>query len=292
HPPLLLSAMARSKHPKASDPPGHRVVLSCPPARSDPPSIERTIIGIHLIRIYGWPSAGGLIVLLNPTRVDFDYLGWDILDPPLERDRNQDAEDEVCKQLLSLGATWYDSKARFKLLAAAAENGRAARDKFLTEQVPAVTRTESLWVRVGWPSTGGLWVVEFGDPRFEELIDPCSGQETWVSDSALVSLAMDMDQRCQILERLGGKFYAHGANYYYSGRSLLGVAVRHGSIGAAEVWLETLKTNSNAMSILNLEHEMRDNIAEALHNAIRAGQLKAVELLEKYTALDSAGVDR
>ncbi|KAL4861974.1 hypothetical protein BDV12DRAFT_179552 [Aspergillus spectabilis] len=204
--------MARSKHPKASDTPAHRIVLGCPAARPDFP-IERTKIGIHHIRIYGWPSAGGVIILLNPTRVDFDYLGWDILDPPLKRDKIQDAEDGFCKQLLGLGAAWYDSKARFKLLAAAADNGRSARDKFLTEEVPAVTRTESLWVKVGWPSTGGVWVVEFGDPQFKELIDSCSTKETWVSNSALVSLARDMDERCRILERLGGKFYPRLEDY-------------------------------------------------------------------------------
>ncbi|KAL2844077.1 hypothetical protein BJY01DRAFT_248322 [Aspergillus pseudoustus] len=196
-----------------------RGTIACGPRLKPDFPIERTVIYFDTIRIYGWPSRGGIIVLTDANRVDFDYLGWDILDPPLKRDRNQEAEDEVCKKLLLLGATWYDSKSRFKLLAAAADNSRSARAKFYDDEVPAATKTESLYVKVGWPSTGGLWVLEFSDWRFEEVVDDdveWEGNEHG-HESGLVVLAKDMDERCDILERLGGKFYAKLEDYDGSG---------------------------------------------------------------------------
>lgn len=205
--------MARSKHTKSSNDSVPRRFV-CPPPRPDFPT-ERTEIGIDSIRIYTWPSRGGVIVLTDATRVDFDYLGWDIRDLPQKRDRNQDAEDELCKQLLCLGATWYDSKSRFKLLAAVLDNGRSARDKFYNEELPAVTKTESLWVKVGWPSTGGLWVLEFENLRLEDVMSAVDEdhESDFVEHSGLVMLARDMDERCDILEKLGGKFYARLKDY-------------------------------------------------------------------------------
>ena len=46
------------------------------------------------IKIYGWPSRGGMIVLDNATLVDFDFLGFDTVAPPPKRDKDQNAEDE------------------------------------------------------------------------------------------------------------------------------------------------------------------------------------------------------
>ncbi|KAJ0426732.1 hypothetical protein BJY00DRAFT_297732 [Aspergillus carlsbadensis] len=185
------------------------------PATPDFP-IERTEIRLDCIRIYGWPSRGGVIILTGATRVDFDYLGWDVFDPPSKRDKDQVAEDEVCKKLLLLGATWYDSKSRYELLAAVASNSKSTRELFYEATIPGVTRSECMWVRVGWPSSGGgLWVAEFEDPRFETVMD--EGAECydcdWTDDSALVTLARDMDERCAILKRLGGKFYSHLEDY-------------------------------------------------------------------------------
>ncbi|KAJ0423007.1 hypothetical protein BJY00DRAFT_310606 [Aspergillus carlsbadensis] len=185
-----------------------RVLVCGPGARAYRP-ICRTVIDADTIRIYGWPSRGGVIVLSGASRVDFDYLGWDILNLPRKRDQDQDAEDEVCKKLLLLGATWYDSQPRYKLLAKAATNNRAIRAMFENKEVPPVTKKEGLWVRVGWPSTGGLWVVEWDDPVIEELYDESveDSGPGYTDKGGLLGLARDMDERCEILESIGGRFF-------------------------------------------------------------------------------------
>ncbi len=59
-------------------------------------------------------------------------------------------------------------------------------------------------MRIGWPSEpkGGLWVAEFDtsvyDVQEEEKLVP--------EESARVMLAQDMDERCEILKRLGAKY--------------------------------------------------------------------------------------
>ncbi|KAL2787682.1 hypothetical protein BJX66DRAFT_310375 [Aspergillus keveii] len=188
-------------------PPGRRIIV-CGPNVYRP--TQRTVLDTENIRVYGWPSRGGVIILSGASRVDFDYLGWDILDLPRKRDPDHDAEDEHCKKLLLLGATWYDSEARYTLLAAAAVNHRPTRERFENKEVPAVTMKEGLCVRVGWPSTGGLWVVECVNPRFEEVLDEYAEEygPTYVEKFGLVGLARDMDERCEIIERIGGKFFA------------------------------------------------------------------------------------
>jgi hypothetical protein len=189
-------------------PPGRRII-ACGPNVYRP--TQRTVIDTETIRVYGWPSHGGVIILSGASRADFDYLGWDILDLPRKRDWDQLAEDEHCQKLLLLGATWYDSEARYKLLAAAAVNHRPTSERFENKEVPAVTTKEGLCVRVGWPSTGGLWVVEWDDPSFEELCDDSIGifgGARYSDKGGLVGLARDMDERCEIIERIGGKFYA------------------------------------------------------------------------------------
>ncbi|KAL6229201.1 hypothetical protein BDW75DRAFT_250008 [Aspergillus navahoensis] len=177
--------MVRSQKPKSPDDSVHQRFV-CPPPRRDS-STERTEIGFDTIRIYAWPSRGGVIV---PTNANI-------------RDRDQDAEDKVCKQLLYLGATWYDSKVRFKLVAAVLDGGREARN--------------NLAIKAGWPSTGGLWVVEFGNPRLEDVMSEVDGdgvyEVDYVGGCAAVMLARDMDERCEILRSLGGRFYASLMEY-------------------------------------------------------------------------------
>ncbi|KAL3434763.1 hypothetical protein BDV09DRAFT_195463 [Aspergillus tetrazonus] len=184
-------------------------------------SIERTVTTIDGLWIYGWPSKGGPIFLSHPTRVDFDYLGWDYLDPPRKGDQDQDAEDEVCKMLLRLGATWYDSRSRYNFLAAVVHNVTGAQNQFLQGEVPAVTTVESLWVRVGWSSTGGLWVAESIHGAFEDVVDDSvewNEQDNHYGNAAgQIVLAKDMDERCEILKLLGGRFYAGLDDYHGNG---------------------------------------------------------------------------
>ncbi|KAL4756286.1 uncharacterized protein BDW70DRAFT_145128 [Aspergillus foveolatus] len=207
--------MARSKQRKPpSNPSRDRIVCGPGPTGPDIP-IDRTEIRLDRIRIFGWPSRGGVIVLAGTTRADFEYLGWNALDPPLRRDKDQDAEDAVCKKLLLLGATWFDSQSRFKLLAAVLDNSESICELFYDGKAPGVTRTESMWVTVGWPRNGGLWVGEFSNPRFEAVMDKdaeCFDCDC-IDDSGLLGLAKDMEERCEILKKIGGKFYASLDDY-------------------------------------------------------------------------------
>lgn len=83
------------------------------------------------------------------------------MNPPLKRNRDQDAEDEVCKRLLLLGATWFDSQDRYDIVAAVEDNFDPLAFQIETGEAPPLTKTERRWVKVGWPSQGnGLWVAE------------------------------------------------------------------------------------------------------------------------------------
>jgi hypothetical protein len=77
---------------------------------------QRTCLKQDTVNIQGWPSRGGIIVLENATPPDFDFLHLDPLDPPLLRSTDQDAEDALCQGLLRLGATWWDSEARYRFI--------------------------------------------------------------------------------------------------------------------------------------------------------------------------------
>ena len=66
-------------------------------------SVRTNFTDIHA-RIYAWPSRGGVIVLYTAEAIDFEFLGLNPLNPPLERLDNQAAEDAFCQRLLLLGA--------------------------------------------------------------------------------------------------------------------------------------------------------------------------------------------
>lgn len=162
---------------------------------------------------------GGVIDLYDVTAVDYEFLGLDPLNPPPHRDENQDAEDAFCQRLLLLGAKWWDSEERYLFVTRLEEaaHGRVGAEyghgdmSFRNVTRPAATMREKRWVKVGWPSTGGLWVSEFDTTWAgvdeEENLPPKEGL-------GRVNLARTMDQRCQILKDVfRGKFYAHLDEY-------------------------------------------------------------------------------
>jgi hypothetical protein len=73
---------------------------------------QRTLLKQDTVILQGWPSRGGIVVLANATPPDFDFLRLNPLDPPLRRSADHDAEDDFCRALLRLGATWWNSEAR------------------------------------------------------------------------------------------------------------------------------------------------------------------------------------
>lgn len=145
---------------------------------------KRTCFTHTQISIWAWPSLGGVIILDQALPPDFEFLSLDLLSPPLLRSKDQEAEDEFCQQLLLLGAKWWDSVARYEILCARYRNERrACNNAFIVSQQPPATTREGRCVKVGWPSTGGLWIAEC---PFE-------------THPSRLQMARTMDERCEIL---------------------------------------------------------------------------------------------
>ncbi|KAI9753926.1 MAG: hypothetical protein M4579_004947 [Chaenotheca gracillima] len=209
-------SQAEGNTPSTNPPPSGRPNSSAPPLASPCLGVNRkaprgrTSLSPGDLRLTGWPSRGGLIVLEDPTPPDFEFLGLDPLDPPLQRDEDQEAEDAFCRGLLRLGATWWDSKERRLLVWKVAHDDEEACDAVEAGEQPLPTRRERRWVRVAWPSDppGSLWVAERGAPimGFDEL-------PFMPTDAGRVALARNMDERCAVLKRLGGTWYASIDDY-------------------------------------------------------------------------------
>ena len=85
--------------------------------------------------------------------IDFEFLGLNPLDPPVERADNQAAEDAFGQRLLLLDAKWWDGEARYLAMAHLGVYGHA--DGVSRMDVgPQPTMREKQFVKVGWPSTG------------------------------------------------------------------------------------------------------------------------------------------
>ncbi|KAL2815186.1 hypothetical protein BJX63DRAFT_431005 [Aspergillus granulosus] len=130
----------RAENGRHSPPPGPRMNPSGRGPSHPPPSTRRLSITPNRVRIYGWPSRGGLIVL-NATLVDFEFLGWNPRHPP-DREKDQDKEDGICQRLLQLGATWYDSEGRLGFLDGFEDNPEWSKSKMESGGYPPLTRRE------------------------------------------------------------------------------------------------------------------------------------------------------
>lgn len=184
--------------------------FTCPPQTrpNDATRNRRTIFNDREAYIFAWPSKGGVIIL-DADAIDMEFLGLDPLDPPLKRLPDQAEEDEFCKRLLLLGAKWWDSEARRRLVWSAREEIERVRE-FEEETEPLPTMKERRFVCVGWPSTGGLWVAEFDTHLFwieeEDNVVP--------EDTARLRMARTMDERCKVLrDRFQAKFYHDPREY-------------------------------------------------------------------------------
>ena len=178
-------------------------------------SSVRTIFTDIDARVYAWPSRGGVIILDTAEAIDFEFLGLDPLDPPLERLDSQDAEDAFCQRLLLLGAKWWDSEARYSIIseveAGVAGNHRVD-STFTVNKQPAPTMAEKRLIKVGWPSSGGVWVAEFdttwaGVDEEDKLVPEDE-------EIGRLRMARTMDERCGILrDRFKATFYSDLKTY-------------------------------------------------------------------------------
>jgi hypothetical protein len=172
---------------------------------------KRACFGEYSTDLCGWPSRGGLIVLTDATPPDFDYLQLDALDPPLRRDPNQDAEDEFCQKLLRLGAIWWDSEKRRRFVSSLENDHEEALDALEADEALNATRREAGWVRVAWPSypPGALCVLDYE----RRITGRMSRSKMRPRGYQVIAMARTMDERCTVLQRLGGTMYASIEDY-------------------------------------------------------------------------------
>jgi hypothetical protein len=196
-------------------PPQRRIRrLPPPPPRPSPyDSTRRTTFSDLDVRIYAWPSKGGVIILDHAEAVDLEFLGLDPLNPPAKRLPNQSDEDAFCQRLLLLGAKWWDNEARFQLLASAMDPSGmdcGAIQDFEDETEPAPSMRERRWVSVAWPRTGGLWVAEFDTTLYgieeEDNLVPF--------ETSRLKLAHTMEERSEVLrDHFKATFYEDVRHY-------------------------------------------------------------------------------
>ncbi|KAF2876415.1 hypothetical protein BDV95DRAFT_482506, partial [Massariosphaeria phaeospora] len=146
------------------------------------------------IRVYGWPSSGGVVILEDASPADFHFLSLDRMQPPMLRHESCEAEDVFCEKLLLLGAKWWDSMARYLLLNFGDGYANIAALEESDEPLPPMR--ERHWVSVAWPSTGGLVVAEFDTNMWGVEIE----KELVPDDVARLRLCIGMDGKAQILK--------------------------------------------------------------------------------------------
>lgn len=159
--------------------------------------------------VYGWPKKGGVYVLNSCLGIELEFLGFDrlgeVMDLSKEARSESDEEEEVhCNRskytkdqenhvrdlygwfltpnvaVRQLGATWW--KSYYAYLYASLGPGQKS------DQV----------LHVGWPTSGdGVWVLSLVRREAYDSIKPYG----------IIYNARDMDERCRLIERFGGRFY-------------------------------------------------------------------------------------
>jgi len=135
--------------------------------------------------VFGFPSTGGMLQL-DCSNTELDFLGLPTLLPQdIPRSLDQGEEDAFCDKMRLLGARLWPSMRHW--VEALIERSDMEGD-------------EAKEVRVGWPSDGnGVWIISWGRKDGRAL---AVGRE-------VVKRARSMDERCEVIERLGGRFYEH-----------------------------------------------------------------------------------
>ena len=166
----------------------------------EPTGYQRVAIGAHSTTVFGYPSTGGVLVLENCNGVDLDFMhlsrfescqspraGSTSTSKSTDKDvtaRNQE-EDEHCARMRQLGASRFQSMQDYKY----AKAGMGGEDLSKRKLVVAA-----------WPQSrpgGGVWVLA-----------------VWLDEAASKGLAavrnaFNMDERCEVVQKLGGHFYAN-----------------------------------------------------------------------------------
>ncbi|KAH8811546.1 hypothetical protein F5884DRAFT_854887 [Xylogone sp. PMI_703] len=125
--------------------------------------------------VRGWPSKGGVYIFSAADGVELDFLQLDRFNTT-PRSYDPMEEDAHCDRMRKLGATWW----------------RREWDHMKDSlQVPS----RSPILIVGWSTGEGVWVLKR------------TSFEAKTSGVGRIHNALNMEERCHFIERLGGKFY-------------------------------------------------------------------------------------
>ncbi|RYP60207.1 hypothetical protein DL769_008231 [Monosporascus sp. CRB-8-3] len=143
------------------------------------PDKRRVAFGAHTTTVYGYPSSGGVLVLPYCNGVDLAFLDIPRFEP-VERSKDPAAEDRHCQRMRRLGAWKFTNVGEYE------------RMPYLSPE----KLNRMILVVAAWPQGGaGVWVITM---RVGEAAE---------KGLARVWNALSMDERCEAVEKLGGKIY-------------------------------------------------------------------------------------
>ncbi|CAK7205705.1 hypothetical protein SEUCBS139899_008484 [Sporothrix eucalyptigena] len=125
--------------------------------------------------VRGYPAKGGLYVLQKASSVEVEFLGFDRFDT--EASSDADTEEALCDNMRRLGAVWWKTQYDYVMSRIGAR----------WPKVP------QLYILVGWPAGGGIWVFNATEPNGK--------------GAGIIHNAHSMEERCKVIKRLGGTFY-------------------------------------------------------------------------------------
>ncbi|KAM0351717.1 hypothetical protein ACHAPU_002229 [Fusarium lateritium] len=128
--------------------------------------------------VHGWPSKGGYYHQLFSV-AELVFLGLDRFKPSVKSD-DPEKEEAHCARMRQLGATWY----------------RDPDHQIRAEEMLRNGDPDTPLLFIGWPADGGVWAIH------------TSLWKSARSGFGRIGNAFTMEERCKIIEELGGSFYA------------------------------------------------------------------------------------
>ncbi|KAI1264382.1 hypothetical protein F5Y18DRAFT_428004 [Xylariaceae sp. FL1019] len=151
---------------------------------SDPEDQRRVVFGNTSTTIYGHPSTGGVLVLSPCNAVELDFLGLDRFEHA-KRSLDTKEEDHHCAQMRKLGARWFRNMYHYRMM---------------PHFEPLKFRRVKVVV-TAWPENDpGVWVLPLRD-----------SDDAGSEGVGRVWNAVSMEERCEVIKRLDGTYYADPA---------------------------------------------------------------------------------
>ncbi|KAL8720265.1 MAG: hypothetical protein Q9181_007938 [Wetmoreana brouardii] len=141
----------------------------------------RTQFGGRATLVRGFPSKGGIYLLSIVGLVELDFLALDRFHETLPS-TNPSEEDAFCNRMRAMGARWFEDETEA--------------DKQPPPRIKDGKLVGSMELWLGWPESGGVWVLEIEE--FEGARRGVGGR---------IRNAKDMEERCKVIEMMGGAFF-------------------------------------------------------------------------------------